>query len=429
MATLKELFDELRVSSGITSREGVRSMEDPFILKLFHLLVSYGVRAGASDLHIEPTVSYGRIRYRIDGLLHELLQVPAEIRDPLLRAIKTKANLATDVVGRSKPQDGRINFETEGKSLDLRLSSFPTLHGDVLAIRILHRSAPLLKLEQIGFPPDIMQQFNQIIHRPNGFVLVTGPAGSGKTTTLYATLEKLRSPHVKVVTLEDPVEYQLEGIDQAQLNPQLGFTFATGLRAILRQDANIILVGEIRDKETVDIAIRAALTGHIVFSTLHTRHACGAVTRLVDMGVEPHLIAASLSGVLAMRLVRVICRHCRISDPQAQKTIERMMKDNGGAALTLTGLTLPPTPTFSRGKGCPECHTTGYRGRSGLFEFFLPKDELREAMLDRAAATQLYRMAVQGGMRTMLRDGIEKVAQGLTTVEEVLRVLGESEDA
>lgn len=424
-ASLREQFDELRVSQG---RGATRATEDTFILKLIQLLFQHGVISRASDLHIEPVSTGARIRYRIDGLLHELLQVSEEVRDPLIRAIKTKANLATDVVGRSKPQDGRIDFDVNGTTYDLRLSSFPTLFGDVLALRILDRAAPRLKLEQVGFPPTMLQQFIHLVRRPNGFLLVVGPANSGKTTTLYAALEQLRSPHLKIVTLEDPVEYQMEGIDQAQINPQIGVTFASGLRAILRQDANIILVGEIRDKETVDIAIRAALTGHLVFSTMHTRHACGAVTRLLDMQVEPHLIVASLSGVLAMRLVRLLCRRCRVPDPQAQKTFERFLKEGTGEGGFAGGLAASSPRNFQRGQGCAECNMTGYHGRTGLFELLVMNDELRTHVLDRAGSP-LYQAAVRLGMRTMITDGLEKAAQGVTTVEEVLRVIGESEES
>ena len=418
MKSLKEQFDELRLSA----RSSGRSSDDPFILKLINLLIGHGVGSAASDIHIEPTRVGARIRYRIDGILHELLQVPDEVRDPLLRAIKTRANLATDVVGRSKPQDGRIDFEIDGKVLDLRLSSFPTLHGDVVAIRVLDRSAPRLKLEQLGFPLHLLEEFSKLIRRPSGFMLVAGPTNSGKTTTLYAVLEKIRSPHIKVVTLEDPVEYQLEGVDQAQVNPQIGFTFASGLRAILRQDANVILVGEIRDTETVDIATRAALTGHLVLSTLHTRHACGAITRLLDMGIEAHLIVASVTGVLAMRLVRLVCQACAQPDPLAEKTFTRLLPEAGQPGLALTA-----TRTFVRGAGCPQCNGTGYRGRTALFELLALTDVLRAHVLE-GSSLGLYKAALGTGMRTMLLDGLEKSAQGLTTIEEVLRVIGETEE-
>ncbi len=421
---LRELYDDLRVMSG--SREVSRpgsSSDDPFILQLSQLILSYGVQLHASDIHIEPVAAGARIRYRIDGILHELLEIPAEVRDALVRSIKVKANLATDAVGRSKPQDGRIDFESNGHRLDLRLSSFPTLFGDVLAIRVLDRSPPPLPMEQLGFPPSLLKEFERLIQRPNGLILVTGPANSGKTTTLYAALNKLRSSRIKIVTLEDPVEYQVEGVDQAQINPSVGVTFASGLRAILRQDANVILVGEIRDQETADIAIRAALTGHLVLSTMHTRHAIGAVTRLVDMNIEQHLILASLNGVIAQRLVRVLCSHCKASDPIAAKVFSRLWEREVGSP--------PPEeylPQISKGNGCVSCNMTGYQGRMGIFELLVLSDELKQFVLDRAMA-QLYKSAVASGkLHTMFRDGLEKVARGLTTIEEVLRVIGEAED-
>lgn len=424
--SLREQFDELRLSYGAATFTAGRA-DDTFILRLIQLLFQHGVTATASDLHLEPIAGGARIRYRIDGILHELLKVPEEIRDPLLRAIKTRANFTTDTVGRSKPQDGRIDFDLNGKTYDLRISSFPTLFGDVLAIRILDRTAPRLKLEQLGFPASIMEQFTHAIRQPSGFILVTGPMNSGKTTTLYAALEQIRSPHIKIVTLEDPVEYQIDGINQAQINPQAGLTFASGLRAILRQDANAILVGEIRDADTVEIAIRASLTGHVVFSTLHTRHACGAVTRLMDMEIEPHLIAAALSGVLAMRLVRLVCRQCQVPDPYAEKTYTRLLQQH--EAFLGTGASGPasPPPTFCRGKGCPACNNTGYRGRTGVFEFLQLNEGLRAHIIEHASS-KLYQAAVTAGMRTMMMDGLDKAAQGLTTIEEVLRVIGESEE-
>ena len=420
---LRELYEELQVAQGTGRRPAGAGQDDPFMFKLMHLVLSHGVQVKASDIHIEPTAAGARIRYRIDGILHEMLQLPPETRDPLIRAIKVKANMANDAVGRSKPQDSRIDFEAEGQKADLRLSSFPTLFGDVLAVRILVRSASLLAMEQVGFPPPLLKEFERLIRRPNGLLLVTGPAGSGKTTTLYAALNKLRSPHIKIVTLEDPVEYQVDGINQAQINAALGVTFASGLRAILRQDANIILVGEIRDKETADIAIRAGLTGHLVFSTMHTRHSVGAATRLIDMEIEPHLILAVLNGVVAQRLVRLICPQCKAPDPPAATMFTTLWQRETGAA--------PPEPglqSLSRGRGCPACNQTGYRGRSGIFELLVPDEELKHLILQRST-TQLYRTAVASGrLRSMLRTGLEKVAAGLTTLEEVLRVTGESED-
>jgi type II secretory ATPase GspE/PulE/Tfp pilus assembly ATPase PilB-like protein len=412
--TLKEQYDDLRLAKG-------RGGGDDLPLALSQAILAHGAEIRASDIHIEPSVAGARVRYRIDGLLHEMLQIPPEVRDPLTRALKVRANMATDTVSRSKPQDNRLELEFGGRKLDLRVSSFPTIHGDVLAIRVLDRSSPLRPLEQLGMSPDQLAQFQKLITRPNGLVLVTGPANSGKTTTLYAALNKLRSPHIKIVTLEDPVEYQLDGIAQAQFNPAVGVTFATGLRAILRQDANIILVGEIRDTETADISVRAALTGHLVFSTMHTRHSLGATTRLIDMGIEPHLIIASLSGIVAQRLVRVICTQCKAPDAIAAKTFERLCGQlNLQASSGAAGL--------SRGAGCPTCNGTGYRGRIGIFEFLVLTEQVKRMLLDREH-TPVYKAMVGAGLlQTMLVDGLTKASQGLTTIEEVLRVTGEGED-
>ena len=422
---LKDLYDDLRVTYApqAAARGTSVSSDDPLILKLAQIVLSYGVEIKASDIHIEPTAIGARIRYRIDGLLHEMLQLPPETRDTLIRSMKVKTSMTTDVVGRSKPQDSRIDFEVDGRRLDMRISSFPTLFGDVLAIRILDRSTPMLGVEQVGFPPNVLKEFERLIRRPNGLLLVTGPAGSGKTTTLYAALNKLRSPRIKIVTLEDPVEYQMDGVDQAQINQAIGLTFASGLRAILRQDANVILVGEIRDQETADIAIRAALTGHLVLSTMHTRNSLGAATRLIDMGIEPHLILASVNGVVAQRLVRVLCSQCKAPDPIAAKTFTVLWTQETGSA--------PPEPSLAslrKAVGCPACNTTGYRGRIGIFEMLVLTDELKQLILDRASG-QLYKRAGNTGtLRTMLFNGLEKVAEGTTTIEEVLRVTGETED-
>ena len=417
-SSLQQKYDDLQFAHG---QRGAVATGDALTIQLGELLLSHGVEIRASDIHIEPTASGARIRYRIDGLLYELLTLSAEVRDPLTRSIKLKANMAIEAVGRSKPQDGRIDYLASGRPLDLRLSSFPTIFGDVLAIRILDRSTPLLPLEGLGFPDSTFKPFWQIIQRPSGLFLVTGPANSGKTTTLYGVLGKLHSPRIKIVTLEDPVEYQLEGIDQAQINSAVGVTFASGLRAILRQDANVILVGEIRDAETAEIAIRASLTGHRVFSTLHTRHACGAVVRLMDMGIEPHLIVASASGVLAQRLIRTLCPSCKSVEPAVVGTVSRLWAQENSVIQ-------PPEPSTIQGYrsvGCAACSGTGYRGRTGIFELLILHDELKRLIIERDPA-QLYKTALTAGMRTMLLDGLDKVARGVTTVEEVLRVTGET---
>ncbi|MBI4342399.1 MAG: type II/IV secretion system protein [Candidatus Omnitrophica bacterium] len=420
--TLKELYDDLRVTQA--PRAGAAATtDDPFIIKLAQLILAYGIQIKASDIHIEPAPIGARIRYRIDGMLHEMLDLPQETRDHLLRSIKVKAGMATDAVGRSKPQDGRIDFDVNGRKIDLRLSSFPTLFGDVLVFRILDRSAPLLALDQLGLPPDFLKDFERLVRRPNGMIVVTGPAGSGKTTLLYAALNKVRSPSIKIITLEDPVEYQVDGIDQGQINPAVGLTFASGLRAILRQDANIIMVGEIRDKETAEIAVRAALTGHLVLSTMHTRNAYGAATRLIEMGIEPHLIVSSITGVVAQRLVRLLCPQCKTPDPVTTQAFAALWAKEAGS--------LPPPASLNairKGVGCPACNRTGFQGRMGIFELLLLTDDLRQQIIERASGQSSSRPG-GFGFRTMRLNGLEKVAQGLTTIEEVLRVTGEAEDA
>ena len=421
--TLKERYDDLRIAHGDGAGRLAGSTEDPFIVKLVQLILSYALEAKASDIHLEPTPSGARVRYRIDGILQEFLKLSPEVRDPLIRSLKVKASMANEAVGRSKPQDSRIDFQANGRMVDLRLSSFPTLYGDVLAVRVLDRSAPLLALEQIGFPPEMQRELERLIRRPNGLLLVTGPAGSGKTTTLYAAVNKLKSPRIKIVTLEDPVEYQMDGVDQANVNPAIGVTFASGLRAILRQDANVILVGEIRDKETAEIAVRAALTGHLVLSSMHTRNALGAATRLIEMEIEPHLILASVTGLLAQRLVRQPCAQCAQPDAAADAPFAQLWEREMNAPpddLQRAGL--------RRGAGCAACNQTGYRGRTGIFELLVLDDELKQLILDRAAGKLKHVDLGSGQVRTMLRHGLEKAARGDTTLEEVLRVTGEVEE-
>lgn len=424
MKTLQEQYYDMQMATQKAGRRrfgGGNAADNPIAVQLIQLLFDHGSQSGASDIHIQPYPQGVRVRYRIDGVLHEALQLPSEVSDPLIRAIKTKAELISEPVGRSKPQDGRISYSLEsGEALDLRLSCFPTIHGDSLALRIFRTSATLMSLDNLGFAPDVLRSFNQTIHRPNGLVLVTGPTNSGKTTVLYAVLDKLRSPQIKIVTLEDPVEFQLEGVDQAMINTQVGITFASGLRAIMRQDANAILVGEIRDVETAEVAIRAALTGHAVFSTLHTRHSAGAVARLIDMGIEPHMIVASLNGVLAMRLIRLICTQCKMPDPEAGRNYMAIMSR---LQKITTMSQQEQKQNFHRGKGCPACNNTGFLGRTGIYEFLLLNDEFKRNIIENST-NNLYKMAVKAGMRTMLMDGLEKAARGITTIKEVLRVTG-----
>jgi len=318
-----------------------------------------------------------------------------------------------NIAERRLPQDGRIRVSLHGRRVDIRVSTIPTVHGESIVMRLLDRASVFLPLEKLGFGSDTLKHFEALIQRPHGILLVTGPTGSGKTTTLYAALEKINSPDRKILTIEDPVEYQLKGVNQIPVKPKIGLSFATGLRHIVRQDPDVILVGEIRDLETVDIAIQAALTGHMVFSTLHTNDAPGAIPRLQDMGAEPYLIASVLEGVLAQRLVRRICQACRAPETPSAADIEAL------------GVEAPPGVTLYRGLGCDECRNTGYRGRTAIYELFTITEDVRSLILRRASSREIRRLAVEAGMTTLRMDGWSRACEGVTTVEEVLRVTQE----
>ncbi|MBI4435978.1 MAG: Flp pilus assembly complex ATPase component TadA [Candidatus Omnitrophica bacterium] len=383
--------------------------EEAPIIKLVNMIVMQAIRDRASDIHVEPAETVLRIRYRIDGILHEIVTTPLELQPPIVSRIKILSKM--DIAEKRIPQDGRFQMKSEGKEIDLRVSSFPTVYGENVVMRLLDRSNLLLSLEDIGFPTATLKNYNQLIHRPYGIILVTGPTGSGKTTTLYATLQAINTVAKNIVTIEDPVEYHLELVRQCQVNPKVGLTFANGLRSIVRQDPDIVMVGEIRDMETAEIAIHAALTGQLVFSTLHTNDAPSAVTRLVDMGIEPFLLSSSVVGVLAQRLVRIICLKCKASyTPPAE-----LLKE----------LNLPLNTLFYRGKGCSHCKNTGYRGRLGIFQLMLMTAEVRELILKNSSADQIRKEAHRAGMITLRDDGLDKARQGITTVEEVLRVTQE----
>ncbi len=379
------------------------------VVKLVNLLIASAVRDKASDIHIEPEEDLVRVRLRIDGILHETTQLPKHLQPAIISRIKILSDL--DIADARTPKDGRFRFPLEDKEVDLRVSIFPTLYGENVVLRILDRSGTLLKLSELGFAEETLKQYERLIAKPYGLVLVTGPTGSGKTTTLYATLNALNTPEKNIITIEDPVEYHLPWIRQSQVNPKAGVTFAAGLRSILRQDPDIIMVGEIRDAETAQTAIQAALTGHLVFSTLHTNDAVGALTRLMDMGVEPFLIASSTVGVLAQRLVRVICEKCKEPFHPPGKFLDFLPLTEKGAR------------TFFRGRGCAFCKETGYRGRIGIFELLVLNEPIRELVLARAPASALKQEAVKQGMRDLWSDGLEKAMKGLTTLEEVLRAV------
>ncbi len=382
------------------------------VIRLVNQMLSRAVEQRASDIHVEPYENELRIRYRIDGVLHDMDAPPRAMTAAVISRIKLMAKL--NIAERRLPQDGRIKIRLVGREIDLRVSSLPTLYGESVVMRILDRSSISVDLTTMGMPEDTLDAFIHLVSQPHGLLLVTGPTGSGKTTTLYGALDKINSPDKKIITIEDPVEYQLRGVNQIHVRAQIGLTFASGLRSIVRQDPDVIMVGEIRDAETAEIAIQAALTGHLVLATLHTNDAPGAISRLLDMGVEDYLLASSLLGVLAQRLVRNLCVHCKRSVPAGPEVMGDHVSDPGA-----------PVPTVFEAVGCVECASTGYRGRRGIYELLEIEEELRKKILTRASADQLKAMAVEQGMRTLRDDGWRKVREGNSTVAEVLRVTQE----
>ncbi|MCS5622190.1 MAG: type II secretion system ATPase GspE [Nitrospinaceae bacterium] len=391
------------------STEHIRDMasEAP-VIKLVNHIISQAIEARASDIHLEPFEEDLSLRYRIDGILHELEPPPKRLSAAITTRIKIMSKL--DISERRLPQDGRIKLKILGKDIDMRVSTLPTLYGESVVMRILDRENLVLDLSQMGFPEKELKQMETLIQKPYGKLLVTGPTGSGKTTTLYAALSKINTPDKKIITIEDPVEYQMRGINQIHVKSQIGLNFADGLRSIVRQDPDVIMVGEIRDPETADISIQAALTGHLVFSTVHTNDAAGAITRLLDMGVENFLISSALLGVLAQRLVRVICPDCKEEAPLTP-TLKTEM-----------GLLHKEDVNVFHGKGCKACSQTGFRGRAGIYELLVIDDSIRELILKKSTAQAICDQARKMGMRTLREDGWDKVVKGITTVEEILRV-------
>jgi general secretion pathway protein E len=382
------------------------------IIRLVNLLITRAVEGRASDIHIEPFEDELKVRYRIDGVLHETESTPKKLQAAIISRIKIMAKL--NIAERRLPQDGRIKLKVGTSEVDLRVSTIPTMHGESVVMRILRREGIVIDLQQLGFPPDTLSLFNHLINVPNGIILVTGPTGSGKTTTLYGALDKINTTDKKIITVEDPVEYQLKGVNQIQTKPQIGLTFANTLRHIVRQDPDVIMIGEIRDLETAEIAIQSALTGHVVFSTLHTNDAPSAITRLIDMGVENFLLSSTVRGILAQRLVRVICPSCKKPDTSSADKEE------------LVKLGIPREINLYRGTGCEQCSYTGYYGRQGIYELFLIDDDIRTLVLKNSDANQLRDMGKQHGMRTLMEDGIDKIMSGMTTLSEVLRVTQEA---
>ncbi len=383
------------------------------VIKLVNLILFQAVKERASDIHIEPFQKELKVRYRIDGILYQRLDPPKRYQSAIVSRLKVMAKM--DIAEKRLPQDGRIPIKIADKDIDIRVSIIPTTFGERVVLRLLDKQSLLLGMGEIGLSPDKHQTLQDLISRSNGILLVTGPTGSGKTTTLYAALSQINSPDKNIITIEDPVEYQLWGIGQIQVNPKIGLTFAHGLRSVLRHDPDVILVGEIRDAETAEIAIQAALTGHLVFSTLHTNDAASAATRLVDMEIEPFLVASVVRAIVAQRLIRVICSECKegyVPEPE-------MLKEVGITPEQLKG------GKVYRGKGCPACSGTGYRGRTGIYEILLVSETIRQLIMKKADSVSIGRQAVEEGMKTLREDGARKIVEGITALEEVVRVTQE----
>jgi len=398
-----------------TGRPRPASREDEAsAASILNNLLAKAIKEGASDVHIEPEEDFVRVRQRVDGVLKEIMSLPKSLESTLVTRVKILARL--DIAEKRIPQDGRIQLKVGSKQVDIRVSVQPTVVGENVVLRLLDRDSILMGTANLGLDRDRLKVFEQAIERPFGMILVTGPTGSGKTTTLYSALSKISSTRLNIMTIEDPVEYRLDLIRQTQVNPVAGYTFANGLRALLRQDPDVMMVGEIRDGETAEIAIRSALTGHLVFSTLHTNDAAGAFARLIDMGIEPFLVASSVHCVVAQRLVRLICEKCKRPVDPPDYLIERLNIQKGSGK-------------FCQGKGCRVCHDTGYLGRSGIFEVLSTTPAVRDAVMRQVPSDTLRQIAISEGMQTLRQDGLRKAREGRTTLEEVLRVTTAEEAA
>ena len=409
------LAEDLDITGGGTDEDvgrGGESLEDEApIIRVVNVIIQQAIKDRASDIHIEPDRRGVRVRYRVDGVLHEVMQVPKYVHAPLISRIKIMGDM--NIAERRLPQDGRIHIRHEGKEFDLRVSSLPTVFGEKCVMRILDQSSILIGLNKLGMFAETQAELESIIVQPNGMILSTGPTGSGKTTTQYSVLNKINSVEKNIITIEDPVEYQLRGLNQVHVNRKAGLTFANAMRYFVRQDPDIIMVGEIRDLETAETAIQASLTGHLVLSTLHTNDAPSAVTRMVDMGVEPFLISASVIGVLAQRLGRRICANCKEPYKPPADALRRV-------GFKMDDL---ESVVFYRGRGCEQCRHSGYRGRLGIFELMVLNEEIQDLIVKRAPLSEVRNAALAGGMKTLKMDGFQKVLEGITTVEEVMRVV------
>lgn len=406
---IEDGFEEMFADhSAEDNREEDITHEDSPVVRLVNQILSNAVTLRASDIHLDPQETKILVRYRIDGVLRTERVLPKRMQSVITARIKIMSNL--NITEHRIPQDGRIKVNIDFRPIDIRVSTLPTVYGEKIVLRILDLSTAIIDINRLGFNKLNLQRYQSLIEKPNGIILITGPTGSGKSSTLYATLNHLNSEEVNIITIEDPVEYQIEGVNQIQVNPNVGMTFAAGLRSILRQDPNIIMVGEIRDKETAEIAVRASLTGHLVLSTLHTNDSLGSVTRLIDMGVEPFLVASSVSGIVAQRLVRRVCRDCAEEHEPTKREKEIFAK---------RGLTID---RIVRGRGCSSCHMTGYRGRMAIQEVLVLDDEMRRVIMDSESFTKLRSLAIRNKTIFLIDDGLLKIKKGLTTTEEVLRV-------
>lgn len=405
-----ELKEGEVATSSIEVMEDVEHLRDMAseapVIRLVNSALTKAIEIGASDVHLEIFERNARLRYRVDGVLRELTPPPREMYNAIISRIKIMAKL--NIAEKRLPQDGRIRMKVAGKDVDLRVSIIPMSHGEGVVLRILDRSAVMLDLEKLGFSREFLKNFRRMVNKPEGMLLVTGPTGSGKTTTLYAVLKEMISPDIKIITVEDPVEYSMEGVNQIQVNPQIDLTFASGLRSILRHDPDIILIGEIRDRETASIAMQASLTGHLVFSTLHTNDSASAFTRLMDMGIEDYLISSCVIGVLAQRLVRKICEKCREPYLPAEDLRQTARLKEG-------------EPLY-RARGCDECNTMGYKGRKCIAEFLCVDDAIRRLVLAHKDSSEIMKEAIKRGTKTLWEDGLESVRRGETTLDELLRV-------
>ncbi|ALF11684.1 GspE/PulE family protein [Parageobacillus thermoglucosidasius] len=403
-----EDFLQMALAAETTVEEERATEEDSPIVRLVNQILQLAVEQRASDVHIDPQETKVLVRYRIDGILRTDRALPKHMQSMLTARIKILANM--DITEHRIPQDGRIKMNIDFHPVDLRVSTLPTIYGEKIVIRILDLGTALNDIHKLGFNQLNLRRFIELIERPNGIILITGPTGAGKSSTLYAALNHLNSEEVNIITIEDPVEYQIEGVNQIQVNPNIGLTFAQGLRSILRQDPNIIMVGEIRDRETAEVAIRASLTGHLVLSTLHTNDALSTITRLIDMGIEPFLVATSLAGVVSQRLVRRVCRDCQEEQEPTKREIEIFAR---------RGMKIDK---LIRGRGCPTCNMTGYKGRIAIHELLVMTDEMRRVILNKEPFSKLRELAIKNRMIFLIDDGLLKVKQGLTTLEEVLKV-------